>query len=168
VGQDFIPGAGAQFRLSRDLWMVVIRESPRESSIWCVGQVLPMRGVYRFESSLHSRLWVATCCCSHLVVCLVYYWCIRGVGYGYGYDYIIIMIIELTYLWRWHGLTFCLFVHALVCRCKHSNWLNLIGVDRCWGQCFWVWCRLCIIDSIRFRLPFKFRCMNSDVSNSNI
>jgi hypothetical protein len=32
-GEDFITGAGAQFRLSRDLRMVVIRESLRESSI---------------------------------------------------------------------------------------------------------------------------------------
>jgi hypothetical protein len=32
-GQDFIPGAGAQFRHSRDLRMVVIRESFRESSV---------------------------------------------------------------------------------------------------------------------------------------
>jgi hypothetical protein len=30
--------------------MVVIRESLRESSVWCVGQVLPLQGVYRFES----------------------------------------------------------------------------------------------------------------------
>jgi hypothetical protein len=38
--QDFIPGAGARFRHSRDLRMVVICESLRESSIWHVGQVL--------------------------------------------------------------------------------------------------------------------------------
>jgi hypothetical protein len=31
--QDFIPGAGAQFRHSRDLRMVVIRESLWESSV---------------------------------------------------------------------------------------------------------------------------------------
>jgi hypothetical protein len=45
-GQDFIPGAGAQFRRSRDLRMIVIRESLRESSVWSVGQVLPLQGVY--------------------------------------------------------------------------------------------------------------------------
>jgi hypothetical protein len=39
-GQDFILRSGAQFRHSRDLRMVVIRESLRESSIWHVGQVL--------------------------------------------------------------------------------------------------------------------------------
>jgi hypothetical protein len=36
-GQDFIPGAGARFQLSRDLRMVVIHESLRESSVWHVG-----------------------------------------------------------------------------------------------------------------------------------
>jgi hypothetical protein len=30
--------------------MVVIRESLWESSVWRVGQVLPLQGVYRFES----------------------------------------------------------------------------------------------------------------------
>jgi hypothetical protein len=46
-------------------------------------------------------------------------------GFVYGYDYIIIMIVVFTYLWHWHGLTFCLFMHVLVCRWKHSIWLNL-------------------------------------------
>jgi hypothetical protein len=49
-GQDFIPGAGAQFQHSMDLRMVVIRESLRESSVWRVGHVLPLQGVYRFKS----------------------------------------------------------------------------------------------------------------------
>jgi hypothetical protein len=48
-GQDFIPGAGARFQHSRDLRMVVIHESLRESSLWRVGQVLPLQGVYRFK-----------------------------------------------------------------------------------------------------------------------
>jgi hypothetical protein len=30
--------------------------SLRESSVWRVGQVLSLQGVYRFESSRHSRL----------------------------------------------------------------------------------------------------------------
>jgi hypothetical protein len=124
-GQDFILGAGAQFRPSWDMWMVVIRESLRELIVWRVGQVLPLQGVYRFESPRHSRLWVAACHCSHLVVCLVYYWWIQGVGYGYGHNYIIIMIIVFTYLWRWHGSIFCLFMLVLVCRCKHSTWQKL-------------------------------------------
>jgi hypothetical protein len=55
-GQDFIPGAGPQFRYSRDLRMVVIRESLRESSVCRVGRVLPLQGVYRFESTRHSQL----------------------------------------------------------------------------------------------------------------
>jgi hypothetical protein len=55
-GQDFIPGAEAQFRHSRDLRMIVIRESLRESSVWRVGQVLPLQSVYRFESMRHSWL----------------------------------------------------------------------------------------------------------------
>jgi hypothetical protein len=33
-----------------DLGMVVIRESLRESIVWHVGQVIPLHGVYRFES----------------------------------------------------------------------------------------------------------------------
>jgi hypothetical protein len=41
-GQDFILGAGARFQHSRDLRMVVIRESLRESSVRRVGQVLPL------------------------------------------------------------------------------------------------------------------------------
>jgi hypothetical protein len=41
-GQDFIAGAGAQFQHRRDLRMVVIRESLQESSVWHVGQVLPL------------------------------------------------------------------------------------------------------------------------------
>jgi hypothetical protein len=49
-GQDFIPGVGVRFRHSRYLRMVVIRESLWESSVWRVGQVLPLQGVYRFES----------------------------------------------------------------------------------------------------------------------
>jgi hypothetical protein len=42
--QDFIPGTGARFRLSRDLRMVIIRESLWESSVWRVGQVLSPAG----------------------------------------------------------------------------------------------------------------------------
>jgi hypothetical protein len=41
-GQDFILGAGAQFQHSRDLRMAVIRESLQESSVWRIGQVLPL------------------------------------------------------------------------------------------------------------------------------
>jgi hypothetical protein len=55
-GQDFIPGAGGRFQYSSDLRMVVIRESLRESSVWRVGQVLPLQGVYQFESPRHSQL----------------------------------------------------------------------------------------------------------------
>jgi hypothetical protein len=110
---------------SRDLWMVVIRESLWESSVWRVSQVLPPQGVYQFESPWHSRLWVTACRCSHLVGCLVYCWCIRGVGYGYGHDYITIMIIVFTYLWRWHESMFCWFMLVLVCRSKHSTWLKI-------------------------------------------
>jgi hypothetical protein len=124
-GQDIIPGARAQFRPSWDLWMVVIRESLRESSVWRVGQVLPLQVVYRLKSSRHPWLWVAICRSSHLVVCLVYCGWIRGVGYGYGHDYIAIIIILFTYLWRWHSSTFCLFMLVLVCRCKHSTWLKI-------------------------------------------
>jgi hypothetical protein len=36
-GEDFIPGAGVRFRHSRDLRMVVICESLRESSVCRVG-----------------------------------------------------------------------------------------------------------------------------------
>jgi hypothetical protein len=87
----------------------------------------PPHGVYRFESPWHSQIWVAGCRYSHLIVCLVYCWWIRAVGYGYGYDYIIIMImiIVFTYLSCWHGSMFCLFMLVLVRRCKHSTWLNL-------------------------------------------
>jgi hypothetical protein len=36
------------------------------------GQVLSLQCVYRFESPRHSRLWVITCHCGHLIVYLVY------------------------------------------------------------------------------------------------
>jgi hypothetical protein len=42
--QDFISGARARFRYSRDLQMIVIRESLRESSVWRVDQVLSPAG----------------------------------------------------------------------------------------------------------------------------
>jgi hypothetical protein len=54
-GQDFIPGAGAQVRLSRDMRMVVVRET-LGSRVQRVGQVLPLQGVYQFESPQHSRI----------------------------------------------------------------------------------------------------------------
>jgi hypothetical protein len=73
-GPRLYPGSRAQLRPSKDLWMVVICESHREWSIWRVGQFLPLQGVYRFESLRHSRLWVAACHYSHLIVCLVYCW----------------------------------------------------------------------------------------------
>jgi hypothetical protein len=92
-GQDFISGAGARFRHSRDLRIVVIRESLRESIVWRVGQVLPLQGVYWFESSWDSRLWVIACRCSHLIACLVYCWWIPGVGFGYVHYYDIIMLL---------------------------------------------------------------------------
>jgi hypothetical protein len=47
-GQDFIPGVGARFRHSRDLWMVVRCESLWESSVWHVGQVLSFAGCISF------------------------------------------------------------------------------------------------------------------------
>jgi hypothetical protein len=43
-GQDFIPGSGVRFQHSRDLRMVVIRKSLRESSVCRVGQVLSPAG----------------------------------------------------------------------------------------------------------------------------
>jgi hypothetical protein len=121
-GQDFIPGVGARFRHSRDLRMVVIRESLRESSVWRVGHVLSpawcisirvaatlsiMSNNLSLQSSysmsnvllMDSRSWMWAC--SRLL-----------------YHYVI------AYLWRWHGSTFCLFLLVLVCRCKHSTWLK--------------------------------------------
>jgi hypothetical protein len=89
---------GARFRPSRDLWMVVMCESLQESNVWRVGQVLPLQGVYQFESPQHSRLWVVACRCSHVIVCLVYHWWIWGVGYGYVHGYSIIMFIVFAYL----------------------------------------------------------------------
>jgi hypothetical protein len=47
-GQDFIPGVGARFQYSRDLRMIVIRESLWESSVWHVGQVLSSAGCISF------------------------------------------------------------------------------------------------------------------------
>jgi hypothetical protein len=123
-GQDFIQRAGAQFRHSRDLRMIVVRESVRESNVWRVGQVLPLRGVYRFESPWDSQLWVAAYHCSHLVVCLVYCLWIRGVGYRYVQDYNIFILFVIAYLWRWHESTFCLFILVVVCRCKHGTWVK--------------------------------------------
>jgi hypothetical protein len=37
---------------------------------------------------------------------------------------IIISLFIIAYLWRWHGLTFCLFMLVLVCSCKYSAWLK--------------------------------------------
>jgi hypothetical protein len=51
-GQDFIPGVGARFQLSRDLRMVVIRESLRESSVWCLSQVLSPTGCISIRVAL--------------------------------------------------------------------------------------------------------------------
>ncbi len=119
--QDFIPGAEPRFQLSRDFTDGCHTWDPRGYTYNVLVRFFPLQCVYRFE----SRLWVATCHCSHLVVCLVYCWWDRGVGYGYGYNYIIITIIVSTYLWHWHGSTFCLFMLVLVCRCKHSTWLKL-------------------------------------------
>jgi hypothetical protein len=39
--------------------------------------------------------------CSHLVVCLMYCWWIRGVGYGYIYDYNIIICNCLPLILTW-------------------------------------------------------------------
>jgi hypothetical protein len=36
---------------------------------------------------------VTACRCSHLVVCLVYYWWITGFRFGYVQDYDIIMLL---------------------------------------------------------------------------
>jgi hypothetical protein len=100
-GSRLHPESRGQFRHSRNLWMVVICESLWESSVCRVGQVLPLQGVYRFESLRHSQLWVAACRCSHLVVCLVYCWWFWGVGYGYVQDYNIIIYncLPLTLTW---------------------------------------------------------------------
>jgi hypothetical protein len=45
-GQDFTRGQGTDFDGVGTSQMVVIRESLRESSVWRVGQVLPLQGVY--------------------------------------------------------------------------------------------------------------------------
>jgi hypothetical protein len=36
---------------------------------------------------------MVACHCSHLIVCLVYCWWIRAVGYGHVQDYYIIMLL---------------------------------------------------------------------------
>jgi hypothetical protein len=92
-GQNFIPGAGARFRLSRDLRKVVIHESLQESSAWRVGQVLSMQGVsiwvvmilsilsdsLPLQSShsmfgvlmdLRSRVWIWLCLYYHYDYCI--------------------------------------------------------------------------------------------------
>jgi hypothetical protein len=89
-------------------WLSYVRVS-RSNAYGMLVRFFPLHGVYRFKSPWHYQLWVAACCCSHLVLSLVYYWWIWGVGYAYGHDYTTIMIIVFTYLWRWHGSTFCLF-----------------------------------------------------------
>jgi hypothetical protein len=101
-GQDFILGTGVWFWLSRDLWMVVICESLRESSVWRVGQVLSpagcilirvivtlsvMSGILPLQSSrsmfgvllMDSRSWV-------------WVW----FGWYYHYDYCICLPFMLT------------------------------------------------------------------------
>jgi hypothetical protein len=47
--QDFTRGQGTDFDEVGTSQMVVIRDSLQESSVWRVGQVLPLQGVYRFE-----------------------------------------------------------------------------------------------------------------------
>jgi hypothetical protein len=65
---------------------------------------------------------VTTCCCSHLVVCLVYCWWILGVGFGYVQDYDIVMLL-LTFDVDLGQCSAC-FSLVIVCRCKHSTWLR--------------------------------------------
>jgi hypothetical protein len=57
--------------------------------------------VYIDSSHRDTQLWVTACCCSHLVVCLVYCWWIRGVGCGYvqNYNTIICNCLPLTLTW---------------------------------------------------------------------
>jgi hypothetical protein len=95
-GQDFIPGAGAQFWHSRELWMVVIYESIRESSVWRVGQILPLYGVYRFESPRHSRLWVTACPLQSSRSMVIIFWLEYGGSEDVGYDYVIRIITVFT------------------------------------------------------------------------
>jgi hypothetical protein len=53
---EFTRGQGTDFDEVGTSRMVVIYESLRELSVWRVGQVLPLQGVYRFESPRHSWL----------------------------------------------------------------------------------------------------------------
>jgi hypothetical protein len=59
-GQDLMPGARAQVWLSRDLRMIVVRETREAKCMMCY-YILPLQGVYRFESPRHSQIWVITC-----------------------------------------------------------------------------------------------------------
>jgi hypothetical protein len=121
-GQVFIPGAGARVWHSRDLQMVVIRESLRESSVWRVGQVLSPAGCISIRVtatlSVMSGSLSLQLSCSMLGVLLVdsrsWIWICSGLSYHY----------VIAYLWHWDGSTFFLFLLVLVCRCKHSTWLR--------------------------------------------
>jgi hypothetical protein len=69
--QDFIPGVGIQFLLSRDLRMVVIREIPGVARMTCWSGSSPCR-VY-IDSSHRDTLryeWPLVRC-YHLIVCLM-------------------------------------------------------------------------------------------------
>jgi hypothetical protein len=52
---------GSNFDLVGTSQMVVIRKTRGGSRVWRVGQVLPLQGVYRFESPWHSQIWVTAC-----------------------------------------------------------------------------------------------------------
>jgi hypothetical protein len=59
--QDFIPEGGTQFQLSRNFTNGCRTWDPQGPHVWCVGQVLSLNSVHRFESPWHSRIWVAAC-----------------------------------------------------------------------------------------------------------
>jgi hypothetical protein len=49
-------------------WLSYVRASGSQAYVMLV-RFFPLLGVYRFESPRHSRLLVAACHCSHLIVC---------------------------------------------------------------------------------------------------
>jgi hypothetical protein len=120
-GQDFIPGAGAQIRLSRDFtdgcrtwdpeghaYDVSVRFSPCR-----VYPDLNRRDTLEYEWPFAHYY--------HLIVCLIVLdgWLDDGYSYVYHNDYYIILFMISIAL-----LVFCLFMHIIVYRCKHNIWLN--------------------------------------------
>jgi hypothetical protein len=73
-------------------WLSYVRASGSQAYGVLVS-FFPLKGVYRFESPRHSRLWVTAYRCSHFVVCLVYCWWIPGVRFGYVQNYDIVMLL---------------------------------------------------------------------------